>query len=502
MLNGMTHPPLATLDCLARRAISLSMVIGCALLIPVLSPTFAQVVADEENRDVTAGNLADAGDWPLEEIELADGKLYRGLIQAKRDHEIDFVEIHRPRGKPMFLVIRAIDARSIVRRLTLSAAEHRRLADRIQKFRNRSRIEAGRMEEVELAPATRGGVEYLRYQGTWFTLDSTADDETTRRSIIRLEQIFLAYRQLFPPRATARGNLRIVLYGSLNQYEDFLRSRGLEIRNPAFYDPRENLIVAGSQLTRFAGELAASRLMNEQTRAQYRALAAEIDRRLISLSGELRRQGVANDQIAEELKIRRLVWESEHQEAIRQTQQADRQNAERFATLTREMFRRLYHEAFHAYLENYVYPQARFHVPRWLNEGLAQTFESGQLEDDALRIDAPNREALVALRRDLAEERPLSLLGVVTSTQQSFLAGHDQAGGELSRHYHYSWGLAWYLAFHLDALDAAALDRYVRQEEGEQVDPIARFEQLVGQPLDQFERRWLRAMAELKPAPR
>ena len=44
------------------------------------------------------------------------------------------------------------------------------------------------------------------------------------------------------------------------------------------------------------------------------------------------------------------------------------------------MFARAYHESFHAYLENYVYPHDHYDVPRWLNEGLAVMMEGGILD--------------------------------------------------------------------------------------------------------------------------
>ena len=57
----------------------------------------------------------------------------------------------------------------------------------------------------------------------------------------------------------------------------------------------------------------------------------------------------------------------------------DRENVQLFDKVTRQMFTRLYHEAFHAYLENYVYPHDRYDVPLWLNEGLAVLLEGGLL---------------------------------------------------------------------------------------------------------------------------
>ena len=63
---------------------------------------------------------------------------------------------------------------------------------------------------------------------------------------------------------------------------------------------------------------------------------------------------------------------------------------------------RLYHEAFHAYLRNNVYPRQKYDVPPWLNEGLAVIFEGGLLEGNTLRVDAPNPVALKKLKADMA----------------------------------------------------------------------------------------------------
>ena len=49
------------------------------------------------------------GDWKLERITLDDGKVLQGLIESEGPSSIEFVEVRRPRGKPMFLVVRPID---------------------------------------------------------------------------------------------------------------------------------------------------------------------------------------------------------------------------------------------------------------------------------------------------------------------------------------------------------------------------------------------------------
>ena len=57
------------------------------------------------------------------------------------------------------------------------------------------------MEAIQLEPREAEGFSYRHYRSKWFTLDSTADDQNTRRVIVRAEQIFAAYRQILPPRS-------------------------------------------------------------------------------------------------------------------------------------------------------------------------------------------------------------------------------------------------------------------------------------------------------------
>ena len=96
-----------------------------------------------------------------------------------------------------------------------------------------------------------------------------------------------------------------------------------------------------------------------------------------------------------------------------------------FEKVTRQMFTRLYHEAFHAYLENCVYPHDRHDVPLWLNEGLAVLFEGGMLESGTLRIDAPDAAALRRLKADLAGDRPLTLTALLAADRSLFAPTRD-----------------------------------------------------------------------------
>ena len=84
----------------------------------------------------------------------------------------------------------------------------RRQAGGAGSSRSRSSATARRSRPPAWRPSgsNRGrpkGYSYRHYRSKWFTLDSTADEQNTRRVIVRAEQIFAAYRQIVPPRERA-----------------------------------------------------------------------------------------------------------------------------------------------------------------------------------------------------------------------------------------------------------------------------------------------------------
>lgn len=431
--------------------------------------------------------LPAAAAWELESVRLRDGRSLQGLILVDSPESFEFVEIVRPLGQPMRAILRLPAPADVVERQRLSEPQRRLLLQRHRGFQHRVAIELGRMDLLDLGTTQQDGIRYRTYDGPWFRLWSTADDEMTRRSVVRLEQMVRAYRQLLPPRTNRRGTFQVVLYGSMDQYRGHLRRLGLNLENPAFYSASTNLIIAGGNLNPFADRLRQVRAENAAILRQYQQeLNPRFDRFLQQLSRELQERGGSLEEIA----LRRAAWDQEYQAVRRGIDEANRRNEAKFAEVTQHMFARLSHEAFHAYLENHVYPQADFAVPRWLNEGLAQVFESGQLDGDTLRIDAPSPDRLRKLREAMPAER-LSLAQLLSFDSPRWFASHT--GDFSQRHYLYAWGLAHYLTFELGLLEPSRLDQYVAPSESG-IDPRRRLEQLVGKPLEQFEAVWREAM--------
>jgi hypothetical protein len=465
------------------------------LLLCAMASGAAQDPAESPDADPSA---RPAGDWLLEHVTLLDGKTYDGLVASEGPAVIEFVEVHRPRGKPMFLVVRPIYRKAIKSWVRLTPEEQEVLRGRLEKYKQRALIEGRRMEDLTLSETRENGVLLWNYRGRDFTLESTADEPMTRRVIVRLGQIFTAYRQLLPPRQAAQDRVHIRVFGASDQYRVALGEFGLPIRNPAVYLPEDNLILAGSDLNRFSAELAQVNREHRQIKQQFDAQMAEAPARLKHLGDDLKANGVPTASRLRIVLAEQKKWDDQRRGLQRKIAALDRKNAAKFNEVGGQMFRRLAHEAFHAYLETQVYPRQAHDVPRWLNEGLAQTFEAGLLEADTLRIDTPNLVALASLQNDLQGPRPLELAEVLNAGSQTFLAAHAGDGQSASRLYYYSWGLAYYLAFDQGVFGTPRFDAYLSPAAG--VSAVERFETLVGMPLDAFQTQWREAMLALKPS--
>lgn len=462
-------------------------------LIALISIDFVPAIASAQNGPSSASH------WPTETLTRRDGRVLRGLVQAESAAEVEFVEVVRPPGKPMYLVVHSYPTRSVTLGPRLAAAQRRELFERIGPLletKSRLRIEAARMEDLVTQPFDDDGRTYRSVVGAGYRLLSTADEETTRRCAVRVDQIFRAYRQVLPPRVEPRGGLRIVVFGSTDEYRGFLQriDGQAPVENAAFYSATRNTIVCGSDLSRYQELLQQTREHNAQLARQLQRLGPELTKRLKQVTDEMRRKGFTDAEVQQEVELRRTAWRRQSDELQARIDEVQRRNDAKFREVTEQMFTRLYHEAFHAYVDHYVYPSdvsrngAGRTLPRWLNEGLAQIFESGQLEGDTLRIDAPATRPLKRLQAELASGSMLPLADVLTARQETFLVTHADAGS--ARHYAYSWGLAYYLTFHRNLLLGRTLDDYVADSS----DPVPRFERLIGSSLREFEAVWREAV--------
>ncbi|MDZ4819515.1 MAG: DUF1570 domain-containing protein [Planctomycetota bacterium] len=444
-------------------------------------------------KDTDDLDLNSAAQWSLEHVVLHDGRRLSGILRTADDESVVLVEVRRPKGRPMFLVVRRFPRSQVQRIEELSAAEKTQLAQRIAKFRNREADDSQSLAGLALVAGSNAeGPSWIYEQGPWFKLESWTDEEMTRRAILRMEQAFSAYGELLPVRVKPVAPLRIQLFGSMQQYQQQLQRQDLRISNPAIFNATQNVLIAGSELSEFARQLKEVRNKNQQIRKKYAQLSAEAPRRMQHLVKELEAAGVSATERKATVQAAQRQWEQELSAVNRKLAILERENTAQFDRVTREMFARLGHEAFHAYLGNFVFPSKQYDIPRWLNEGLAQVFEDGILEVGTLRLDSPDKQRLRRLQDDLQKQPRLPLEELLAARSDAFLVAHSNSAEASQRYYLYSWGLAYYLAVQEPKLTLRALTEYFQRDPS--FSSVARFEKLVGMPLAEFEPKWRKAM--------
>ena len=469
------------------RSLQCSCLTFCLLASTTLFAQTSVTRPTESNRPI------ESEAWQFERLTLKNGRTMVGLLQATDGMQLEFAEIYRPPGAPMHAVVRIVEARQIAKLERLPEEQRRVLADRFHQFRRRATVEAASLESVALTPEPSAGSLRWHYEGRWFDLVSTADEESTRRCVVRIEQMFRAFQQLLTPQVQGHCGLRIELYGSLENYHAALRQMGLDLQSLAFFSSPQKLIVAGVELSDYSDQLASIRSEHAKLIEAAEVRGKEFRQQLADLSRTLEQRGFTRQQLETEMSLRKAAWNREHDALLRRISEANRRNDSRFLELTQRMFRRLDHEAFHAYLQLYVAADRPGAIDRWLNEGLAQVFEGGQIDGDTLRIDAPDGQRLARLQRDLTGAKPLTMEELLAADDEAFLATHAaEASGQ---YYLYAWGLAYYLTFVQNRLDDATLHDFLAAPNATRQQ---RFERLVACPLEEFEVRWREAMLRLK----
>lgn len=416
-------------------------------------------------------------------VRTRDQMTYEGLVESQDDLWVNLIQIHRNRGRT-HLVVRPLERSRVAEIVYADQADRDRLREEINAFRNRAAIEAARMEAVHLRVESRDGGSFFCYDGTWFSLRSSLPENVSRQVVVRLEQVFTAYRQMLPPRAEPARPPEIAVFGTLSAYHDYLSRRGVRNDRSALFLPEQNLVAAGSDLNRSAAQLEQFRADHARLLDELRRLERDLRPRLNESAGRMQQAGVSPDEIAKSLAATRRQLEKEIADKRGEVQRADRRNEELFSRLAGRMFAQLYHEAFHAYLENFVYPRNQFAVPLWLNEGLAQLFEAAEPQSGTLRIDAIDADRLRRLAADLSGGDSLRLGDLLAAGAEDFL---DRQRGR--QFYLYAYFLAYYLAFEAATIPSPRLDDYVVAAE-DPVAPSRRFARLVGAELESFEPRW------------
>jgi hypothetical protein len=423
----------------------------------------------------------------FDRLVLTSGSRFEGLVVEEQPQQIRFQYLERKPGVRT-LVFDTYFERGEIASLSKAQEPGRSRAKKvIENLRLAKEREEAKTREIKLVaapwvsdpPLPREGVRggSWRYQGSYFILHSNAQDDLIRLICVRLDEIFAAYVKTLGRRQEAARPTNILIFASLAEYQGWQQKRGMQFLNPAVYDPAANPIIVGCDLGRLGTELAALRKKNEE---QLREIGIQKEK----LSKHFQGQPPAS-------QLRQL------QSLHRQVQSVGAENEKTLAQLQTAFFATLYHEAFHAYLDNWVYPAAQFEVPRWLNEGLAQLFESSFVEIGELRIGRIDPARLQSIQDEVRRGRFLTLRDILLSPPQQFFARHTLEAFEADRQYAAAWALAHFLTYDLKLLDSPRMPEYL-QRRTPPAEPVAAFEKLTGLTIQQCEARWLDYLLRLR----
>ncbi|HTU20848.1 MAG TPA: DUF1570 domain-containing protein [Gemmataceae bacterium] len=432
-------------------------------------------------------------DWKYDLVYLKNGKIYRGLVFERGGGKVRMWNIVRKPGRPTIFNGEVFSDLEIDHVVMLPNQDHEVLRRRFEALREEHRqapdpLKALQLDKVVIPGADKiklhetpwrgdAKVKALAYRSTHFELESNAARRIVLVAAGELEQVYAAYVRCLPPRAKGRPTT-ILLPQSRDDYQALVRGQGRTLLNPAFFDPERNQIVCAFDWRHMSAELKSIHAEHVKLWAKTKACEEELRKAY--------RGDVPDD------------WKAVLAEQRRRLQAADTRNQETFARAQRRLFQRLFHEAFHAYLLNFVYPPREGELPRWLNEGLAQIFETAVFEVGELRVGHADEERLRAVRHALNKNTLLPLADLLRSGAKQFQVAHDGDKQVSDRYYLASWALAFYLTFDRKLLGTPALNAYVRRlQRG--TDPLEAFRELTGQSLKAFEHDFRHYLEHLHP---
>jgi len=433
--------------------------------------------------------------WLTDEVSLHNGAKFNGLLLKETLRGVEFQVVIRRAGRPTVTLTTTFLKNEVATVKRLSAEDRNALRAKIAELDPGGEGERQRMESLELTRIDWLGKSLAgrQYTSERFTIVSGASEELSRRAAVRLELLHAALVRYFPPRAGEVAPVRIEVAVRADDYAALLPQTLRALANPALYLPGERRIVCGSDLERLDGRLAEIKSKHQEERKRLDQYEAGVK--------QLYRQSRV------ELERHLLVVAQERQ----RLREADRRNETAFDSATQRFFALLYHEVFHAYIGPNVYPPADAEsiragkesgpLPRYLEEGLAQIFETAILEVGELHIDHADESRLTAIQDFVRKpaSRP-QLAAMLRAGPQDYLSGHDERG-RADRKYLSAWGLTFFLFHEKQALHGPEFGAYLRSV-NTGGDPIKAFETWLGKDVAGIEAEWWDYLMRLTPSGR
>ncbi|WP_158545508.1 DUF1570 domain-containing protein [Bremerella cremea] len=445
---------------------------------------------------LSAQTVGPLQDLAMDHLHLQDGSQLSGMLLEQSPRGTEFLEINRPPGKPMFAVIHTVSSERVLNVEKISGPDRQQLAVLVDHLRNRTQIREAEKSLLQLVQVKSDVLEsdsVWQYSSDHFVLTSPLEEDLTRTLALRLDQIFQAFEHWMPPATQPHAKIQIIVFDSISSYSAYLRRIGLQIDNPAVYVPHTNQVLIGSDLGAFQKRLALIEQQHAITLQQWQMADKELSPNLNALAKQLKDMGWSPNEIASEVQSRREAWQRDYRQKQGQIQTTNRRNQAQLRSLLEQTTQHLCHESFHAYVENFLFPQDQYDVPVWLNEGLAQLFEHAQFENASFRIDQPPRKLLAELKARIERDHGLGLQRMLQTESGSFLLFENLHKSQLD--YDVAWGLAWYLVFQKELFTSERLEKYVHRRGT----PQPTIEDTFGEPVSQLQANWVDFMRKLEP---
>ncbi|HQR05231.1 MAG TPA: DUF1570 domain-containing protein [Gemmatales bacterium] len=414
----------------------------------------------------------------FDQLTLHNGSRVEGVVVEEATQYIRFRFLASKPGVRT-LVFEVIYDRTEIAGISKAKEPGRTLArEHFNKIETSKKREATKVQQLPLLPAPwiEGGGNALLYQGLYFELLSNAQESLVRLVAVRLDEIFGAYVNTLGQRHQPKKPVRIILFHTLAEYRAWQEKKGISILNPAVYDAKADEILVGSDLENQVRQLEELKLKHQQQLKELTDQKKKLEKHYSGQPPALLTK-----------QIQQLTY---------QLQTLHTENEAAFARIEAAFYSILYHEAFHAYLDQWVFPSTTYYVPRWLNEGLAQIYESAFVEVDQLKIGRIDEKRLLEIQDEVRRGRFMTIREILQAPPQQFFVRHTLESFDADRHYNASWALTHFLMFDLKLLGSPALVEFVSAPASG--DEVKRFEKLVGMPIEQCEQQWKAYLLRLR----
>lgn len=453
-----------------------------------------------------------------DKIHLKDGRVLQGLIKEENEEHLVLVSFWQQSKGSKMLVSQKIAVEDIdnIERLPKDVRQFRLKMAAASKNSYKGEKKAMRSIVLENCKWPFSQANAKMYSDQRFMICSNAPEDFLRSVAFRMREIFTAYQKFFHVQRNQEQKIKIYVFNSM---EEYYSATGKQILNPAFYLPAKNYIIAGCDLALYKREIAKIRHHHNKIRKRIERANIEVKNLRKKIRNYKREKHWILDKYLRRGKIDKYrydeayrkirMWEERQQKHIRKYQKgikklehqllaADYSNYKLVQKYAGKMLKLLYHEAFHAFLQNFLFAEKTVKaVPLWLNEGMAQFFENSFIEGNVLLIGKMDKDRINLLRGYIREQKTIPLRQFLVADSREFLV-KDLSNLENSNiHYLQAWALVYYIAQKYDLSQGNFFESYVN-DLNNGADPVKAFQKLIQEPIDQIDQTWQQKLLEWK----